>query len=148
MTDFGINGEIFTVDPALNKDQIQYLTNVFPSSWFEKIQFNKSFSDDFFKKNSRVFDLIYIDGDHRYEAVKKDWENSEKIFNKFVLFDDYHLPGKKQKDIECARLIDEIEDDSKELIIMDRRMFYDDRRLTDAEVDYGQVLITKSGIDS
>ena len=143
MTDAGIEGEIVTVDPALNKDQIQPLTKIFPRAWFEKIEFSKTFSDDFFKKDERRFDLVYIDGDHRYDAVKKDWDNSKKIFNKFVLFDDYHLPGKQQKDIECAKLINEIEDPSKELIIMDRRMFYDDRRFSDEEIDYGQVLISK-----
>ena len=40
-------------------------------------------------------------------------------------------------------MIDEIEDESKELIIMDRRIFLDDRRKTDEEINYGQVLLTK-----
>mgnify|MGYP001470149612 FL=1 len=64
-------------------------------------------------------------------------------FKKAILFDDYHLPGKVQKDIECAKLIDEIDDFEKELIIMDRRIFFDDRRISDKDIDYGQVLITK-----
>ena len=50
---------------------------------------------------------------------------------------------KVQKDIECSNLIDQIEDESKELIIMDRRIFFDDRRIKDDDIDYGQVLVTK-----
>ena len=100
----------------------------------------------FFEKDERKFDLIYIDGDHRYDAVKSDWENSEKVFNKFVLFDDYHLSTKQQKDIECAKLIDSIDNDiiyDKELIIMDRRIFLDDRGYKDEAIDYGQVLLKR-----
>ena len=89
------------------------------------------------------FDFIYIDGDHRYEAVKKDWEFAKDHFSQFVLFDDYHMSTKKQKDIECARVIDDIKDFKKELIIMDRRIFFDDRRVKDKDIDYGQVLISK-----
>ena len=36
-----------------------------------------------------------------------------------------------------------VEDDSKELIIMDRRIFFDDRRIEDDDINYGQVLLTK-----
>ena len=47
------------------------------------------------------------------------------------------------KDIECSKVIDQIDDESKELIIMDRRIYFDDRRLKNDEIDYGQVLLTK-----
>ena len=49
----------------------------------------------------------------------------------------------KIKKIDCSNLIDQIEDESKELIIMDRRIFLDDRGYTDEKIDYGQVLLTK-----
>jgi len=143
MTDHGIDGKIITVDPNLNKNFLEFLTKVFPKSWFEKIHFFQNTSDVFFEQNTENFDFIYIDGDHRYEAVKNDWNNSKSIFNKFVLFDDYHKDTKKQKDIECAKLIDEIEGFKKELIVMDRRIFFDDRGYKDEQIDYGQVLLSK-----
>ena len=64
-------------------------------------------------------------------------------FNKILVFDDYHLPTKIEKDIECSKLIDAIEDFEKELIIMDRRIFADDRGWSDKQIDYGQVLIKR-----
>ena len=38
-------------------------------------------SDDFFKQNKSIFDLIFIDGLHVYEQVLKDIENSLKVLN-------------------------------------------------------------------
>lgn len=144
MCDNNIDGKITTVDPRFDKEFLNSLTNVFPKPWFEKINFIEGTSDSFFSKNTQEkFDFIYIDGDHRYEAVQKDWDNSKERFNIALLFDDYHMPTKKMKDIECSKVIDTIEDFNKELIIGDRRIFFDDRRIKDDDIDYGQVLITK-----
>ena len=144
MCDHGIDGKITTVDPSFDSDFLNQLAQIFPKAWFEKIEFVKNTSDDYFKENkNKKYDFIYIDGDHRYDAVKRDWENSKNNFKKALLFDDYHLPTKNQKDIECSRVIDKIDDFEKELIIMDRRIFFDDRRIEDKDVDYGQVLIEK-----
>lgn len=145
MCDLNIDGKITTVDPNLNEKFLNQLYSIFPKQWFEKINFIKSTSEDFYKKSKlENYDLIYIDGDHRYEYVKKDWEFAKSRFKKFVIFDDYHLPTKKEKDIECSKLIDEIDEKKfkKELIIMDRRIFFDDRRMKDEDIDYGQVIIT------
>jgi predicted O-methyltransferase YrrM len=144
MCDQGIDGKIITVDPALNEDFLKSLTSIFPKEWFEKIEFVQSTAENYYNNfDKESFDFIYIDGDHRYEAVKKDWEFAKDHFSKFVLFDDYHMITKKQKDIECSKVIDSIEDFNKELIIMDRRIFFDDRRVKDEDIDYGQVLIEK-----
>ena len=144
MCDQGIDGKITTVDPALNEDFLKSLTSIFPKEWFEKIEFVQSTAENYYNNfDKESFDFIYIDGDHRYEAVKKDWEFAKDHFSKFVLFDDYHMITKKQKDIECSKVIDNIEDFNKELIIMDRRIFFDDRRVKDEDIDYGQVLIEK-----
>ena len=146
MCDQGIDGKITTVDPALNEDFLKSLTSIFPKEWFEKIEFVQSTAENYYNNfDKESFDFIYIDGDHRYEAVKKDWEFAKDHFSKFVLFDDYHMITKKQKDIECSKVIDSIEDFNKELIIMDRRIFFDDRRVKDEDIDYGQVLVSKEG---
>ncbi len=143
MSDHGIDGKITTVDPNLNQEFIQRLTNVFPRQWFDLISFTKTTSDQFFNSNDENFDFIYVDGDHRYQAVKNDWNNSKDRFDKLLLFDDYHLPTKRQKDIDCAKVIDDIKDYEKTLIVMDRRIFLDDRGYKDDEIDYGQVLLKK-----
>mgnify|MGYP001180394682 CR=1 FL=1 len=136
-------GTIMTIDPALDPKFLETLSSTLPKEWFEKIQFIKGASQDYLETISDKFDFIYIDGDHRYEAVKRDWELCKDRYEKFLLFDDYHLPDKVQKDIDCSNVIDQIEDDSKELIIMDRRIFFDDRRIPDDEINYGQVLLTR-----
>ena len=144
MCDHGIDGKITTVDPNFNEEFLKYLSQIFPKIWFDKIDFVSATSDEYFAKNpDKQYDFIYIDGDHTFQAVKNDWENTKNKFKKALLFDDYHMPTKDSgPGIQCAKLIDTIDDDSKELIIMDRRIFTDDRGLQDSEIDYGQVLLT------
>lgn len=142
MEEDGIDGKIVTIDPNFDRNHLQILSKIFPKSWFEKIEFLQARSEDALPTLDK-FDMIYIDGDHTYEAVKKDWELCKDKWNKVVLFDDYHLPTKNEKDIECARVIDQIENETKELIIADRRIFVDDRGMKDEEIDYGQVVMTK-----
>lgn len=50
----------------------------------------KAKSDDFFAKNKKTFDLIFIDGLHEYKQVRKDILNSLKFLNKngFILVHD------------------------------------------------------------
>jgi predicted O-methyltransferase YrrM len=144
MCDHGIDGKITTVDPNLNEEFLNQLVKIFPPEWFQKIEFVKLDSKSYYKENpDKKFDFVYIDGDHRYDAVKSDWEYAQRNFNKNVLFDDYIFGDRQQKDIECSRAINEIEGYNKEVIIMDRRMFFDDRGKTDDEIDYGQVLVSR-----
>jgi hypothetical protein len=144
--DAGIKGKITTVDPALEEKSVQLLSQVFPQEWFKYIQFMKGTSGDVVPQLNENFDLVYIDGDHSYQATKLDWEMTKDKWNKCLLFDDYHLLTKVDAGIQCRDLIDQVDDPSKELIIMDRRMFFDDRRYTDDQIDYGQVLLTKEGV--
>ena len=148
-------GKVVTIDPLFGeektKQHIKSLISIFPKEWVSSndIQLKTGFSQNILPSLNEKFDLIYIDGDHTYEGTKSDWLNAKDKFNRFLLFDDYHLPTKKidalagSQDIECAKAIDEIDDFEKELIIMDRRIFFDDRRIPDEEIDYGQVLIEK-----
>ena len=140
---------IHTLDPAFSKDHIERLFQIFPKEWCEKINFIPSTSQQALPEIKESFDLIYIDGDHTYEAVKSDWQMTKDKYSKFLLFDDYHLPTKDSgPGIQVSKLIDEIQDDTKELIIMDRRVFLDDRGYTDDMIDYGQVLLTNSSFDT
>jgi len=149
MTDMGIAGSVNTIDPAFSKDHIERLFQIFPKEWCEKINFISNTSQQALPEIKEKFDLVYIDGDHTYEAVKSDWQMTKDKYNKFLLFDDYHLPTKDSgPGIQVSRLIDEIQDDTKELIIMDRRVFLDDRGYTDDMIDYGQVLLTNSDFDT
>ena len=142
MVDNKIDGKITTVDPNLDQGFIEQLTRLFPREWFEKIDFARTDSSSFFKEYpERKFDFSFLDGDHRYDQVKKDWEYCKKNVSDMVLFDDYHLPTKSDKDIEVSRVVNKIDEYEKELIIMDRRIFLDDRGLSDDEIDYGQVLV-------
>lgn len=136
-------GEVITIDPALQKEQVENLSKVLPNEWLSRIRFYQSTSDEFFSSQDKKFDMAFIDGDHRYSAVKNDWENVIKNNPKVILLDDYHLLSKQEKDIEVSNLVDSLDEPSKRLVIMDRRIFLDDRRYTDEEIDYGQVLIVK-----
>ena len=147
MTDLGYtDGKIVSVDPNVNEELLKQLTQVFPKEWFDKLFLLKGTSDEAFGKlGNQKFDLVYIDGDHRADAVKKDWENAQKVFTKFVLFDDYRLKD-DTKDIEVRSVVDAIEG-KKQLILMDRRIFNDDRGVKDEDLEYGQVLITHPEFD-
>jgi len=143
--DAGIAGKIVTVDPQIDENFIKMLQSVFPKEWFDFITFTKGTSAQALPTINEKFDLVYIDGDHSYEGTKLDWELTKDKWNKCMLFDDYHLPTKAaDPSIKCRELIDSIDDPSKELIILDRRMFFDDRQFPDSAIDYGQVLLTKS----
>lgn len=145
--DSGFQGTIKTIDPNLDEKLLSALTQVFPADWFKMIQFFRGTSQEAFTQlGDEKFDLIYIDGDHSYEGTKFDWEGTKDRYTHFLLFDDYHLPTKNDPGIQCNKLIDEINDPSKELLITDRRIFLDDRGFTDDQVNYGQVLITKEGV--
>lgn len=150
--DAGLPGKIVTIDPALDENYLKALQHVFPNDWFTYITFTKGRSQDMLPRVEGTFDLVYIDGDHSYVATKHDWEMTKDRYNKFLLFDDYHLPSKEDKGtIQCSQLIDEVDETKegckeKELIILDRRLFFDDRGLRDDQIDYGQVLLTRSGV--
>jgi SAM-dependent methyltransferase len=149
--DLGIKGRVFTVDVEFDEQFIGALQQVFPKEWFSCIEFAKGPSNKILPMVNDKFDFVYIDGDHSYEGTKSDWEQTKNKCNKFILMDDYHLPEKFDPGIKCREAIDEINwlaDDfnEPELIIMDRRIFKDDKEVPDDQLKYGQVLFTKQSV--
>ena len=153
MYDSGISGRIVTVDPAADENFFKALNQVFPQQWFKDITFVKGFSGDVVPTLNEKFDFVYIDGDHSYMATKIDWEMCKDKFNQVLLFDDYHLPTKIDPGIQCREVIDSVDENEvdcneKELIIMDRRIFVDERGFTDEQINYGQCLLTKKSVNT
>jgi len=60
------------------KSKIKYLKMI---KNLTDINFFNSNTDEFFKLNAVKYDIIFIDADHSYIGVKKDFENSLKILN-------------------------------------------------------------------
>ncbi len=117
MTDYNINGKIFTIDPKPSDVPVERnvtwednpkhdtvmlsrreLWNKFANKeWIEKIEVLTGFSGEVLQKKTEKFpkmDMGFIDGHHAYEAVIHDFYAFLKVAseNFRLLFDDY-LPN-------------------------------------------------------
>ena len=56
-----------------------------------KIQVHKITSDEFFKTNTKTYNIIYIDGSHECDFIKRDMINSFRFLkpNGIMWMDDY-----------------------------------------------------------
>ena len=57
----------------------------------DRAKLHRKTSDDFFNKNTKNFDLVYIDGSHFGDDVYRDSVNAFKVLNKkgYIIFDDF-----------------------------------------------------------
>ena len=102
VSEFNNCEKIVCVDPYIDYNEIESddfkMSDVFESvnQKFKQVQ-NKNIklirekSDDFFLKNKETFDVIYIDGYHKYEYVKRDFVNSMNCIKKdgILICDDF-----------------------------------------------------------
>jgi len=81
------NANLTSLDIKDSPNSVRYLK----STYGDRFTFYKMDSAQILAYNLRVttYDLIFIDGDHSYEAVKLDAENSIKLNTKYIVFDDY-----------------------------------------------------------
>ena len=151
----GLSGQVVSVDPAFNETTLANLKEVLHPEVEKSVEINyvKKTSDEYFanlqeNNSDKKFDLIFIDGDHRYEQVKKDFENAIKRIDRgYIVMDDYHMPTKLETDIEVSNFVDTLSDTyKKKLVYTDRILFGDDRR-DGNELDYGMVIVEIGGID-
>ena len=97
------NSSLTCVDPFLtinNNDHIQFLQNNEEMNFdfnisscrnSNKIIINKITSDLFFENNNKMYNFIYIDGNHEIDFIYRDMENSFKFLEKngIMWMDDY-----------------------------------------------------------
>ena len=84
-------------------------------------------------KNKKV-DLIFIDGGHRLDTIKNDWNKSKKFQKKntIIIFDDYYLDNKKIiKNFGCNLVVNKIDEKkySKKLFFFTDRFVHLKQRL-------------------
>lgn len=137
---------VYSVDIKFDQNHLKMLSQIYPREWFDKLNLVQGTINDALLEIKGNFDIVYIDGDHSYDGVKYDWLSVKDKFNKFVLFDDYD-PDSTSHGMQVHRFIDELKEE-KELIISDRRIFFDDRRISDDDIHYGQVLIKNPSFDA
>lgn len=83
-SDEHLNIKFQEIENNFDKNILNHLGN-------DRVEKQKLSSDVFFEKNNKFFDLIYIDGDHQTDQVKKDINNAWSILNDggYLILDDY-----------------------------------------------------------
>ena len=99
------------------------------TSSFNNILKFKNNSDDFFKKNNTLFEVVYIDGYHRDFQVLKDCRNAWKILKKngLLICDDYiwnfYENIKENPCYSINKFMDEIKNENKVLEVSKSQIF-------------------------
>ena len=74
-----------------NDTMCLFMNNISKSNNFQKITFQRMYSSEFYTKNTKKFDFIYVDGSHLVEDIRVDFNECLKILEPggFLAFDDY-----------------------------------------------------------
>jgi predicted O-methyltransferase YrrM len=144
--EMGNDGKVMVVEPNVDDNFMNAISQVFPQEWLAHIQIARGKSQDILPQLKDSYDIVYIDGDHSKEAVTSDWNNLKDRWSCFCLLDDWHEELDTDPGIQVHEaLADVVQPDGTtcELIKMDRRIFPDDRGWSDEQVKYGQLLLTR-----
>lgn len=97
-------------DPIVRNSKFQ--TALTKSGYEDVVEVHRNGSDVFFEQNKDKFDVIFIDGDHRYEQAKRDFDNSVlcMVHNGTIFLHDIMDRTQKQpRHKSVARVYDEFE---------------------------------------
>ncbi len=74
-----------------NDTMCVFINNISKSKNFQKILYHRMYSSEFYKKNKKTYNFIYIDGSHLVEDVVLDFTECLKILEPggFLACDDY-----------------------------------------------------------
>jgi len=93
---------------------------------FDNFELLKGYSDDILPKLNHKFDVIFIDANHSYYAVKKDFENCYPLANDSAFFIFHNITKVEMevfyKDGSPYRLFNELKSDNR-LEVVDLSMF-------------------------
>ena len=129
-------GTLYAIDPheqtdwndskAVNSFELA-MDNISAVGVGEQVSIIRSYSDDAARDWTLAIDLIFIDGDHSYEGVKRDWELFLPHVKPFgiVVFHDtmWDLPpfkGKARADMGVPRFVDELRKQGYQVLTIDR----------------------------
>ena len=130
------HGKLYAIDPhtptdwndASSVDTFSILRrNIATLGLTKQVEIIRSVSEDAARDWSRPIDLIFIDGDHSYEGVKRDWEMFVKHVTRFgiVVFHDtiwdITPPNEwTRSDMGVPRFVDELRQQGYQILTIGR----------------------------
>jgi predicted O-methyltransferase YrrM len=91
------------------------------------VEIIRSLSGDAARNWTRPIDLIFIDGDHSYEGVKRDWELFSKHVTRFglivfhdTIWDLKPSAGGRESSMGVPRFVDELRRQGYQVVTLDK----------------------------